>query len=309
MLNPNLRLEEYDLNTYKITNVRQNIYTLIDKDDIYIFDSGLYFYYNTAGYFITDNYNGEKAYLHRIVMKKSLDAYYSAFGNTNVVVDHRNRIRWDNRKSNLFLVSRRFNKLNSNLCLGKELIGIMISRNGTWLMQIKNPYDKLYVKKYYDDKYQAALSYDYLALRFYPWDLNCTNYERGNYPQSVLDTYNIKCKEDIPFFEGNEGNHLGFGENQFWGITEDVDKRGTYNVRLVDENGDRIFLPGMEKVPKDKIIEAVIARECYMLDHPGCRSKSNAIYPQMSEGENKKIVAGIIVTKDEAMRLHKKRHH
>lgn len=96
-------------NTYNLEQEYGIGYTL--KNEIFYFDKEDYekikrycWYKNRAGYLIARNENGKQIRMHRLIMD-CLDS--------NLVVDHINRITYDNRKSNLRLCTQALNTANS----------------------------------------------------------------------------------------------------------------------------------------------------------------------------------------------------
>ena len=96
-------------NTYNLNKEYGIGYTL--KNEIFYFDKEDYekiqrycWYKNRGGYLIARNENGKQIRMHRFIMD-CLDS--------NLVVDHINRITYDNRKSNLRLCAQALNSANS----------------------------------------------------------------------------------------------------------------------------------------------------------------------------------------------------
>ena len=112
-----------------------------------------------------------KMLLHRLVMRISKDGHE---------VDHINRNKLDNRKSNLRLVDRTRNLVNSGLRRNNTtgFKGVCWSKNAKkYFVQLSKHNKKVYTG-YFIDKVEAAKKYDQKAKEFYG-DYAVTNAELG----------------------------------------------------------------------------------------------------------------------------------
>ena len=103
-----------------------------------------YYWYNRYGYFSNETING-KIYLHKLIMNVSeLE---------NMVIDHINRQRNDNRKCNLRLATVIQNSYNANIPKDNTsgYIGITWDKSrNKWIAGIKVNYKRINLGRYHD---------------------------------------------------------------------------------------------------------------------------------------------------------------
>lgn len=93
-------------NCYKMYTHDMKYYCIIDKDD-YEKAQKYYWYMNYDGYFVSSYKKGKTMSLHKyLLLGKS---------NENVIIDHINRNRYDNRKKNLRIVTAKTNINNRGI--------------------------------------------------------------------------------------------------------------------------------------------------------------------------------------------------
>lgn len=92
-------------------------------------------YCSDNGY-IKSTFDNNGVYLHRVIM--------DMIGNDDMVIDHKNHNKLDNRKINLRIASRTQNKMNSVL-QKKKMIGIRKSSDKTWRAEIYLNYKRIHL--------------------------------------------------------------------------------------------------------------------------------------------------------------------
>jgi len=140
---------------YLEINVNGNI-VLIDEEDLYKLN-GNKITISTNGYPIT-TYKHKIYYIHKLV----LDLPESD-------VDHINRNKLDNRKSNLRLVTESNNSANSGVRINNTTgyKGVMyFKRDCNWHAQITHNYQKIHIG-YFDTPEEAAHAYDKKAYELF----------------------------------------------------------------------------------------------------------------------------------------------
>lgn len=141
---------------YLRIKLNANKYTLIDKDNE-IFNSIKWYYKN--GYAIhTDETNGKRIALHRIIMKVK---------DSNILIDHINGNTLDNRKENLRIVNHTQNTINCKIRKNKtsKYLGVSFS-DGKWRAQISINKKKIYIGLY-DSEEKAKNAYDRYSKRYF----------------------------------------------------------------------------------------------------------------------------------------------
>lgn len=127
-----------------------------------------YWYENRSGY-AAGLINGTLTLMHRYVMREELDK------DKNLIIDHRNRNKMDNRKSNLRATKRTdsintYNKSKSQNGTTKY-VGISIDSNGKYRVQISRYGKSPYVGTY-DTEKEALEKLNKRALELYGEDAN-----------------------------------------------------------------------------------------------------------------------------------------
>lgn len=145
---------------YPIYDKHKNIrcYTLIDAQDF--FRVSQYSWSLMGRNYIKARINGKDIYLHRFLMKQN---------NPQIIVDHINRDRLDNRRSNLRLANRNENSFNRRKSSNKSsrYKGVSFDKaKGLWQAYIKMKGVK-YLLGYFKNEKEAARTYDYFASYYY----------------------------------------------------------------------------------------------------------------------------------------------
>lgn len=129
-------------NIYEINGDITHIYTkkgdkfLIDTEDIDVAKQ-CYWAKHKSGYAI-GQINKEKVRLHRLIMSK-----YGVLPNDpNMIIDHINKIRTDNRKENLNVIPKKLNPQNHSLYKTNKTghSGISLCDNGKYRVKVSNKY-------------------------------------------------------------------------------------------------------------------------------------------------------------------------
>ena len=289
----------------KVTHRIKNYYFLIDLDDFWILEKGVLFNKKDDGYFVCTWINGKKVTLHRLIMRDKLryEERKNNYDHRFIVVDHINRNRYDNRRSNLRVVSQRINTLNTSRCDNKvvDLLGVSDFNKNSFRVKLTDPVNKVLIQEFYSDKYDAGLVYDYYVCKFYPNEKHVTNIGLGKIPQEILDKYNIKSISDIKKVEtfirpqAITGNSTGSNMFNFFGISEVYPGSNKLQARVIDyATGKKIRV--CEPMDKSRLLELVAKREEYLWNHPECTAKSNVQYPAPQPG--KLIVCGFLILRD-----------
>jgi hypothetical protein len=127
------------INGYVIGHKKDKMFLIDEEDLIKIKDYGISIFCN--GY-VSIQKNKESIYLHRFLMNP----------NDNEVVDHINRLRYDNRKSNLRICSFKENRMNNKLNKNNKsgIIGVYFkNREQKWVAVIDVDGKRTYLGYYY----------------------------------------------------------------------------------------------------------------------------------------------------------------
>ena len=275
-------IKKYDNNSVIIENIRQNKWFILDISDIPILEN--FSWYNKHGYIVCTNYRAVRndVSLHRILMMNEL----LLPENKGKEIDHINRIKHDNRRCNLRVISHRENNYNKSISDStlSGMIGISPAyyhkNTDKWLAIVYNSSISKYGKRLgmYSDKYLAAFAYDYYILHNYPDQIKlATNYYLNRYPKDILIKYNIHSIYDIPnprpLRQGDNFNNL------YYGICKNNKCYKPYEARVSIKHkiirvGDRY----------NTIEEAILAREIYLNNHPELKNQRNIVYPDFENG-------------------------
>lgn len=171
----------------------QDIRVLLDAEDVkrastYQWTMG------THGY-VTSGAGQKQILLHRLISgSKGTD-----------VIDHINRIKTDNRKSNLRIVNPQTNAFNrdkqSNNTSGYK--GVCQLSDGTWQAQIQHCGKALYLGKY-DDIESAAKAYDIAAISIFG-EYAYLNFDRDNFENTSYSQKHIKRKTRL---SSDQASHI-----------------------------------------------------------------------------------------------------
>lgn len=145
---------------YPIYDKQKNIrcYTLIEHIDLNRISS--YSWSLMGRDYIKSRIDGKDVYLHRFIMKQD---------NPDIIVDHINRNKLDNRRSNLRLANRKQNAFNRNKSSNKssKYKGVSLDKSkGLWQSYIKMDGIK-YLLGYFKSEREAAKTYDLYASHYY----------------------------------------------------------------------------------------------------------------------------------------------
>ncbi|MBR1936313.1 MAG: HNH endonuclease [Bacilli bacterium] len=274
---------------------------------------GLVFNIHESGYFYCTYPDGKKMYLHRLIMRDEIKRFIDRTGISSPVVDHINRQVCDNRRCNLRVVSKRINAINTIKGDNTKYYGVFTMPNystttNTQSYRMKIPYPKKdeLIQEYYTNEIDAALAYDYYVNKYYSWETDISNIGQGKIPQEELDKRGIKSIKDIDHrsFEANKREKHSTASNKFsyYGISEVYSGSNTIQARYLDPNTKKKYRIG-DTVPISELLQLVARREYFIEEHPEFNCKSNVWYPP--NPENKIVVAGIIVSREEQDELKK----
>lgn len=131
-------------------------------------------------------------YMHRAIMQSPPG---------DVVVDHINRDRLDNRRENLRLVSKAVNNINRNVKTGGRFIGICLDRERSkkpWIAQIQKGGTARRIGRYATEE-EAAWAYDTVAREIH--GLCHLNFpDRGPMPGvKIPDMTRVKGRKYCPY--------------------------------------------------------------------------------------------------------------
>lgn len=134
--NGNNSYQYIDENTIQITNTRQKLSCIIDAKDFDLIKDYRWLN-NNHGYWI----NGDRVLMHRLILGIANEEY-----DRNRQSDHINRIKSDNRRSNLRIVTSQGNTLNRSYYRKNGLPkGVRKERNGRWECYITRDKIKRYL--------------------------------------------------------------------------------------------------------------------------------------------------------------------
>jgi len=155
--------------------------------------------------------------------------------NPDVILDHNNRLPYDNREINIRECNKFENGRNSGLRRSNVLgfKGLSLDkRNGSWGCIIKINGRQLCISGF-KTALEAAIIYDKLALKFHG-EFACTNFQLGLYTKEQLNTITPK----LPKFENSSAKCKGvhkFNHKKPWRATIGYKGKykylGCYNTR------------------------------------------------------------------------------
>lgn len=129
--------------------LKNKIHSKIDYDD-YNEIKDNYWVLSADGYAVSSSGKFKNKRLHRIIMKQN---------EKDIIIDHANRNKLDNRKENLRIVTRQENSFNQGIRKNNKsgIIGICWwPRDEKWLVQIKHNYNRIFLG-YYSDINEAIV--------------------------------------------------------------------------------------------------------------------------------------------------------
>lgn len=296
-LSPSMNVE-FDPKTglYKVTNIKQGESFYTSEDLLYILESGKSFYKKKGNnYFVCDNYYGERKYFHQIAMQDKIDEYKKEY-NSEPVIDHIDRDINNNSSSNLRVLSKRANLLNTEKGDKLKYFGVT-DFLGSFRMYITDPYNNVRIEDYYKTREEAALAYDYYVSIYYPNETYYSNIETNRFPKSYLEEKGFNNINDIKLPESfrdkkhtdenmpyNDVYYYGHKGAEYMCKVNDINNRGSYPVGYVNSYS--------------KLPDLAALREIYMLNHQDkCTGNSNIVYPEGKEGQIS--IVGFLKTKEE----------
>lgn len=134
----------------KLTNGKE---TIVDDDDFEFLSQWRWSY--TKGYAFRKDKDRKTIYIHRVINKTP----------NNLITDHVNRNKLDNRKSNLRTATFGQNNLNS-VRRNKSGYRGVISHQGKWMATIKSNCKFKYLG-IFNNKEEAALAYNQAAIKHF----------------------------------------------------------------------------------------------------------------------------------------------
>lgn len=192
--------------------------------------------------------NNGSMYIHQLLL---------GYPEEGFTIDHINRDKTDNTRSNLRVVSFRENSINRSFVANSasRFIGVRIRRNS---------FSASYTKDIYlcggKDEIICAFYYDrYVALN-YPHE--STNFSLGLYTENELREYGVSSIRDIINFNFD---FKRVSKNRFWCISYVKRGRGFFESRISRGSGkyvkNKYFSSKSERV-------SIIKRELFLDNHP-----------------------------------------
>ena len=292
-LSPSMEVEfDEEKGAYKVTNISQGESFYTSEDLLHILESGKSFYRKKGNnYFVCDNYYGERKYFHQIAMQDEINAYREKY-NTEPSVDHKDRDIDNNSSSNLRVLSKRANMLNTEKGDKLEYFGVLGGR-----MYITDPYNNVRLEDHFQTNEEAAEAYDYYVSIYYPNEIEFSNIETNRYPEGYLESKGINGINDIKLPKSNRDirnercSNIPYYDIEYYGHA------GAEIMARVHDNDDRGSYP-IDYGGYSKLIHLIANREVYLENHSDeCKGNSNVAYHEPQNG--KTIIAGIIVEENE----------
>lgn len=161
--------ENYDRNLHASILVGEHLF-LVDRDDLPHVASREWFV-SASGYLTTKGEDGRFELFHRWTMQHSFQPHMK--------VDHRNRLKSDNRKCNLRWVHPSLNNHNSTRVNESGYLGVVFKR-GAYEAGINFNYQGFYLGRFQNPE-DAARARDLKAVEIYGADAR-TNFDISLYP-------------------------------------------------------------------------------------------------------------------------------
>lgn len=145
----------------KTLQLTQNKVALLDDEDYELYSNLKWSY--SHGYAVRTDSNNKKVYLHRVIMNSP----------SGLIVDHINRDKLDNQRTNLRICNKSENQINSprnrtntTTFKGVTMVSEKVNAKNRWLAQLVKDYKYIYLG-YFPTAVQAAKAYDKKAKELF----------------------------------------------------------------------------------------------------------------------------------------------